>query len=78
MRTNPRERWLLAELETAGMRHRNALLSLSNVIVFADFYGTVHAEVFETAFRNIQNAREVYDMAVLQLMDYCTTQDEAQ
>jgi hypothetical protein len=69
MRTNRRERWLLVELEAAGMRHRNALLSLRNVITFADHSGAVHAGVFETALRNIQNAREVYDMVVLQLVD---------
>jgi hypothetical protein len=70
MRTNSWERWLLAELETASVRHRNALLSLSNAIGFADYPGAVQAGVFETAFRNIQNAREVYDMVVLHLLDY--------
>jgi hypothetical protein len=36
MRTNPLERWLLAELETASVRHRNALLALSNAIALAE------------------------------------------
>ncbi len=69
------EEKLLEDLEVARLRHRQALLYLREVIDLCERPPAVmsagaRAAALQSAMRKLDNAGEVYDMALLQLMDY--------
>jgi len=71
---NQAEQRLLNELEIARERHEQALFYLHQTIEFVDLAAVkskaAETAAFHTAFRKLQDAGEVYDMALLELTAY--------